>query len=318
MADSEVKEGVRAAETDVFVVHGRNQAARDALFVFLRAIGLRPIEWSHAVDMSGKSSPYIGEVLNAAFSNAQAVVVLLTGDDLARMDDTLAEPNDPTYEKELTPQARPNVLFEAGMAFGACADRTILVEVGQLRPFSDVAGRHAIRMSDSVGRRQQLAQRLMGAGCAVDISGSDWHTAGDFAAATAEDREDFKPVHGEAAEPVKETERIPEEEGREITCRDVSLPGLAEVVEFSGRITNPGESYSNFAWVLKLRLKGALPRRIYSQIQYLDGDGYPIQEHPFATPGPVQPGDVASFTGSRMIKNGVLEKTSEVTIHLNP
>jgi hypothetical protein len=39
--------------------------------------------------MTGKGSPYIGEVLDAAFSNAQAVVVVLTGDDFARLRDDL-------------------------------------------------------------------------------------------------------------------------------------------------------------------------------------------------------------------------------------
>ena len=38
----------------VFVVHGRNGAARTAMFAFLRAIGLDPIEWSVAVQMTGE------------------------------------------------------------------------------------------------------------------------------------------------------------------------------------------------------------------------------------------------------------------------
>jgi CAP12/Pycsar effector protein, TIR domain len=37
----------------VFVVHGRNSAVRSAMFAFLRAIGLHPIEWSEAVKMTG-------------------------------------------------------------------------------------------------------------------------------------------------------------------------------------------------------------------------------------------------------------------------
>ena len=44
----------------VFVVHGRNLKARDAMFIFLGAIGLDPIEWSEATKATGKPSPYIG------------------------------------------------------------------------------------------------------------------------------------------------------------------------------------------------------------------------------------------------------------------
>ena len=51
---------------DVFVVHGRNNAAREAMFTFLRSIGLNPLEWSEAVRATGKASPYVGEVLDVA------------------------------------------------------------------------------------------------------------------------------------------------------------------------------------------------------------------------------------------------------------
>lgn len=56
----------------VFVIHGRNEPARKGLFAFLRSIGLEPMEWSQALAMTGKGSPYIGEVLNVAFGAAQA------------------------------------------------------------------------------------------------------------------------------------------------------------------------------------------------------------------------------------------------------
>lgn len=164
----------------VFVVHGRNMAARNAMFQFLRAIGLRPREWSQAVADTGKASPYIGEVLESAFSRAQAVVVLMTPDDEARLREPYRGAQDPPYEKELTPQARPNVLFEAGMAMGRFPDRTALVEVGDVRPFSDIAGRHIVRLNNSSERRQELAQRLLRAGCDVDLAGTDWHREGDF------------------------------------------------------------------------------------------------------------------------------------------
>lgn len=167
----------------VFVVHGRNQTARDAMFTYLRTIGLHPLEWNEAVRATGKTMPYIGEILDAAFTQAGAVVVLMTPDDGARLSEPFRSANDPPHETELTGQARPNVLFEAGMAMGRNPDRTILVELGSLRLFSDVSGLHVIRMDNSSQRRQELAQRLEGAGCPVSLDGIDWHTAGDFDAA---------------------------------------------------------------------------------------------------------------------------------------
>jgi hypothetical protein len=167
----------------VFVVHGRNTAARNALFTFLRALGLHPLEWSEVVKETGKGSPYIGEVLETGFLIAQAVVVLLTPDDEAQLREPYRRPDDPAYELALTPQARPNVIFEAGMALGLFKDRTILIELGQLRPISATVGRHVTRMDDSPENRQNFAERLETAGCAVNRTGTDWYSAGDFAAA---------------------------------------------------------------------------------------------------------------------------------------
>ncbi|MBI4336511.1 MAG: nucleotide-binding protein [Chloroflexi bacterium] len=164
----------------VFVVHGRNEDIRSAVFAFLRAIGLQPIEWTQAVAMTGKAAPYVGEILDAAFANAQAIIVVMTPDDEARLRQPFVKDGDPAYERDLTPQARPNVLFEAGLAFGRDANRTILVEIGKNRPFSDIAGRHTVRLDNSTKKRQDLANRLKGAGCAVDLSGTDWHKEGDF------------------------------------------------------------------------------------------------------------------------------------------
>ncbi len=170
--------------TKVFVVHGRNDAARAAMFTFLRAIGLKPIEWTEAVQLTGSATPYVGQVLDAAFQAAQAVVVLLSGDDEARLREHFRGPHDGSEETDLTPQARPNVLFEAGLAFGSHPNRTILVQVGQIRSFSDIGGRHVIRISNATQQRQALAVRLKTAGCSVSLDGTDWHTTGDFDAAT--------------------------------------------------------------------------------------------------------------------------------------
>jgi len=164
----------------VFVVHGRNEELRKSMFDFLRSIGLKPIEWSQAIQMTGETAPFVGNILDEAFLHAQAVVVLLTGDDEARLRPEYHTEKMPDYERNLTPQSRPNVLFEAGLALGRFPKQTVIVEVGDLRPFSDIAGRHTIRLNNSTKTRQDVAQRLAIAGCKVDLSGTDWHQTGDF------------------------------------------------------------------------------------------------------------------------------------------
>ena len=175
-----MKESQEPNRSKVFVIHGRNEAMRRALFDFLRSIDLKPIEWGEAVALTGKPSPFVGEILDAAMQYAQAIIVFFTGDDQARLRDEFLSGNDPVYERETTPQSRPNVIFEAGLALGRYPERTILVQVGDLRPFSDIAGRHLVRLKNTSKSRQELALRLRLAGCEVGLSGTDWHDAGAF------------------------------------------------------------------------------------------------------------------------------------------
>jgi predicted nucleotide-binding protein len=120
---------------------------RDQLFIFLRALEIQPIEWSQAIRLTGQPAPYVGTILETAFREAVAIVVLLTADDDARLKIHLRHKRDPAFERVLTGQARPNVLFEAGMAFGRSPENTVLIQVGDHRPFSDVAGRHIVHLT---------------------------------------------------------------------------------------------------------------------------------------------------------------------------
>ena len=165
--------------SSVFVVHGRNEAIRTSMFDFLKSINLEPIDWDEAVSMTGHGSPFTGEVIDKALKQAQAVVVLLTPDEVTYLRSEYS--NGPLdKEAEPSPQARPNVIFEAGMAFGFAPETTILVEFGSIRNFTDIAGRNVIRMDNSEGSRRSLASRLETAGCPVDLSGVEWLTIGDF------------------------------------------------------------------------------------------------------------------------------------------
>jgi len=67
---------------------------------------------------------------------------------------------------ELTGQARQRPL-RGGAPLAYKPQGTVLVEVGRLRLFTDVAGRLVIRMSNDAATRNALASRLRQAGCTV-------------------------------------------------------------------------------------------------------------------------------------------------------
>ena len=163
--------------SNVMVVHGRDLSLRDDMFSLLRAWGLAPLEWSQLVSLVKEGSPYVGRVLERAFEVAQAAVVLFSPDDEARLSARLRSKGDP---EDLGGQARPNVFFEAGLAFGRFPEKSILVEFGDLRTASDLAGRHVLRFDGSAERRHELAERLIVAGCPVNRSGTDWLRVGKF------------------------------------------------------------------------------------------------------------------------------------------
>jgi predicted nucleotide-binding protein len=167
----------------VFVVHGRNSKAVTAMFDFLSSIGLKPLEWSQAKKATGKPSPSIPEILDTAFSIAGAVVVLFTPDEMTHLREELRGAKDKDEDFKPSAQSRPNVLFEAGIAMGRYPDRTVLVELGEVRPFTDISGIHVVKLNNSGESRQDLVDSLENAKCPVDISGRRWHRVGDFDAA---------------------------------------------------------------------------------------------------------------------------------------
>ena len=166
-------------DRDIFVIHGRNKEAREAIFAFLRSIGLNPLEWSELIAKTRQGSPHIWDILDKAFEGDRAVIVLLTPDEIVRLHPDYAEGDDDP-ECQMSLQARPNVLFEAGLAMGKNSEKVIFVEFGLIRPFSDISGRHTVRFGNTPEARNELVNRLRTAGCTVNTDGVDWITAGDF------------------------------------------------------------------------------------------------------------------------------------------
>jgi predicted nucleotide-binding protein len=171
----QVKMGARA----VFVVAGRDSRATDAVCDLLRAFDLQVVEWDHAAVKTGLPNPYVGDVVETGLRMADAAVVLLTPDDLVQLRGDLVRDDDGSDEQEVRGQARPNVYYEAGFADALGRERTVIVEIGNVKSLSDAAGRHVVRYDGSAGKRHALAQRLRSAGLNINTDGQAWLSAGD-------------------------------------------------------------------------------------------------------------------------------------------
>jgi len=105
--------------------------------------------------------------------------VILTPDDVVQLRGDLLRDDDGPDEREIRGQARPNVYYEAGIADTLGRERTVIIEIGNVKSFSDAAGRHVVRYDGTPGKRHALAERLRLAGLDVDTQGNDWLTAGE-------------------------------------------------------------------------------------------------------------------------------------------
>lgn len=167
----------------VFIISGRDHEATAGIVHALRAMNLRIVEWDHAVIRTGVPNPYTGDVVATGLRMADAAVVVITPDDLVKLRPDLLYEDDGEVERRIHGQARPNVVYEAGYADALGLNRTLIIEVGNSKPFSDIAGRNTLRYDGSPAKRNALAERLRLAGLEPDTSGGDWLTLGDVGGA---------------------------------------------------------------------------------------------------------------------------------------
>lgn len=171
---------IRKKDNSVFVINGRDQAVTDSMYALLDALGCKPIEFHQAVaKVRGTGNPFIGDVLDRAFEQVQALVVLFTPDDEAKLKDHFLKKGGDSGERKLRGQPRPNVIFEAGMAMARHPEKTIMVQVGAMKSFSDISGRHMVHLGDDYDSRLDFATRL-GKVCKVDTGGTRWTKVGKF------------------------------------------------------------------------------------------------------------------------------------------
>ncbi len=174
--ESDVSSELRQARSKkrLFIIHGRNRTLLKEMTAFLRSVHLFPIEWTQAVQQAAHGSPYIGEVVYNAMKNADGVLVLFSPEEKVRLKDEYQVAADPPDEKTTREQPRPNVIFEAGMAFGIAPETTILVHFGRVGRISDMEGRNYVQFDGSPKTRRELIGRLRSVGLDVDDTGTDW------------------------------------------------------------------------------------------------------------------------------------------------
>jgi predicted nucleotide-binding protein len=152
----------------VYVVYGHDTDTIHKINALLKDLGLKFLKKEEAVGLTKETAPFIGRVIDSAFEYAQAVIVLLTGDEEVQLCNEFQHYDDEYFERVFYPQPTQEQIFEAGYAFGKSPERTILIQIGHVRPFSDIVGRYILHFSEVLEDHALLRTRLQRAGCIIE------------------------------------------------------------------------------------------------------------------------------------------------------
>ena len=151
-----VQEHERTNTTEVFVIHGRDNEAKETVARFLQKLDLTPIIL-HEQPNQGRT------IIEKFEQHAQVgfAVALLTPDDVGALKNE---------EKKLKPRARQNVVFELGYFLGRLGrERVCALIKGNVEPPSDYDGVVYISLDDG-GWKMNLIRELKNAGFEVDAN----------------------------------------------------------------------------------------------------------------------------------------------------
>ena len=142
---------------EVFVVHGRDEGAREKVARFLEKLELKPVVLHE--------KPNEGRTIIEKFEDYAHVgfaVILLTPDDIGKLQDDAGDTK---------PRARQNVILELGYFIGKLGREHVCALVqGDLERPSDYDGVLYIPLDDSDGWKMRLVQELKSAGYDIDAN----------------------------------------------------------------------------------------------------------------------------------------------------
>ena len=145
----------RTMGSDVFIVHGHDEAAKHVAARFVERLGLDAI----ILDEQVSRGQTIIEKLEQKASNADFAIVLLTPDDMGAPKDKL---------DELKPRARQNVVLELGYFLrGLGRERVCVLHKEKVELPSDIHGIIYVPMDDYDGWQNKLRQEIEHAGLPV-------------------------------------------------------------------------------------------------------------------------------------------------------
>ena len=142
---------------EIFIVHGRDDAAKETVARFLDRLGLSPVILHE--------QPNQGRTIIEKFEHHAQVgfaIALLTPDDVGALQEDASN---------LKPRARQNVIFEFGYFIGRLGrERVCALTKGDIELPSDYDGVIYIPLDDSEGWKMKLVQEFKNAGLNVDAN----------------------------------------------------------------------------------------------------------------------------------------------------
>lgn len=152
----EISAGSHDGTRGVFIVHGHDDAPKQAVARFLEKLGLRPVILHEQVNS--------GRTVIQKFEDHASVdfaIVLLTADDEGRA----------RGANEVAPRARQNVILELGYFIGKLGLRNVVaLRVGNIENPSDFDGVLYISFDSAGAWRLSLGREMKAAGLDVDLN----------------------------------------------------------------------------------------------------------------------------------------------------
>lgn len=154
---SAIRNNAQITTNKIFIVHGRDEGAKNIVARFLEKLDLKPVILAEM--------PAKGRTIIEKFGHHAQVgyaIVLLTPDDAGSLQGD---------ENDLKPRARQNVIFELGFFIGRLGrDRVCALTKGDVEIPSDYAGVEYIPFNDSDSWKMGLIRELRSVGFKIDAN----------------------------------------------------------------------------------------------------------------------------------------------------